>query len=90
MTKEHTLCVDEDDLLIYGSYSSGSGRMINVVLDRCLGEDYCWSQAEITKWFSSKYIFLRMNRIRFDASKRDQDAFLKESFGQWVPVMTSA
>ena len=88
--KDYIWCVDEDDLVVYGSYSSGSGRMINVALDKCIGHDYCLSEKEITNWFRGKYIFLRMNRIRFDAGTRGDGALIKESFGQWVPVMSSA
>ena len=64
--------------------------MINIVLDKCMGHDYCLDEKEIIEWFSAKYIFLRLNRIRFDARKVGDEAIFKESFGQWVPVMSSA
>lgn len=70
------MCLKEEDLLIYGSYSSGSGRMINLVLDKCLGHDYCLSDKEIVKWFSTKYIFLRMNRVRFNAKEKGSKALI--------------
>ena len=90
VTKDHAYCVSKDDLDIYGSYSSGAGRMINIVLERCLGHDFCLSEQEIVNWFSAKYVFLRMNRIRFDAKKREDEALIKESFGKWIPIMSSA
>ena len=76
VTKDHIMCLKEEDLLIYGSYSSGSGRMINLVLDKCLGHDYCLSDKEIIKWFSTKYIFLRMNRVRFNAKEKGSKALI--------------
>lgn len=90
VTNDHVLCVAEDKLSVFGSYSSDRGRMINIVLDRCLGQDYCLGEQEIKEWFRSKYIFLRMNRIRFEAKKRGDEAIVKESIGQWVPILTSA
>ena len=81
VTRDHIYCVGLDDLDIYGSYSSGSGRMINIVVEKCIGHDYCLSEQEIVDWFSAKYVFLRTNRIRFDVRLREQESLIRESFG---------
>ena len=64
--------------------------MINIRLDKCIDQDYCLDDDAIQKWFSNKYIFLRLNRIRFDFKERGPEAFIYESFGQWIPILTSA
>mmetsp|Transcript_32060 Transcript_32060/g.39771 ORF Transcript_32060/g.39771 Transcript_32060/m.39771 type:complete len:101 (+) Transcript_32060:601-903(+) len=63
--------------------------MINFVLKRCVGQERCLSEKEMIQWFRAKYIFLRLNRIRFDANERGPPSIIKESFGQWVPIVSS-
>ena len=81
-------CLKEEDLLIYGSYSSFRGRIINILVNKCKDEKYCLSDKEINKWFNIKYLLLRINRVRFDAKQRGDDSFVYESIDEWIPIMT--
>ena len=57
------LCVEEDDLFIYGDFSSLAARQINIQLHRCRGglQNGCKSEAEITQFFKRKYLLLLTN-----------------------------
>ena len=52
--------------------------MINILVDKCKDQEYCLSDKEIQDWFSTQYIALRMNRVRFDATKRGEESFVYE------------
>ena len=41
------VCVDPDDLIISGDFSSDEGSLVKVALIRCQDEDYCRSEKEI-------------------------------------------
>ena len=52
------MCIDEEELRVHGTYSSNSGRILLIMLNRCIGEDYCLDEKEAKNWFSGRYIVI--------------------------------
>jgi len=55
------LCLEPEDLLVYGDYNTGKARQHNVQLKKCVGHDYCRTPEEITAFFRNKFILLIFN-----------------------------
>ena len=83
---EKFLCLDKKDAYIFGSYDNDIGRMIEFQLQRCMGEDYCYEQEQITDYFKGKFIGLLTNRIRFDANFFGEESIIPESTLIWLPI----
>ena len=60
------LCVDKEEMKIYGDFSTAEARLIDLQLVKCHGEDYCKSDDEINQFMRDKWLVLLYNRIRFD------------------------
>ena len=60
------MCVDREEMNIYGDFNSEEARLIDVQLIRCHDQDYCKSDEEIMQWMKNKWLLLLSNRIRFD------------------------
>ena len=65
-----------------------SAQMIIVMLERCIGHDYCKSPEEIEEYFSNRFIQLYYNQIRFDSEKYGPESIIMESKTIWLPVST--
>ena len=84
--KHKFLCLKREDAYIYGSFDNDIGRMIEFQLQRCMGEDYCRPQEEITDYFKGKFIGMLTNRIRFDSNKFGKSSIIPESTLIWLPI----
>ena len=86
MYKKKFLCVNKNDLEIYGSYDSKKGKRLQVYLNKCLGKDYCRSDEEIQQFFRYKFLLLLKNQIRFDSEKIGSESITLESRADWNRV----
>ena len=53
---------------IHGDNQSREAKSISMVIQKCMGHDYCKSPEEIKKFFTGKYLIMMNNQIRFDTS----------------------
>ena len=60
------LCLNTEDLYIYGDFNTGKTRQLNIQLKKCQGVG-CKTDAEITAFFMNKFILLHANQVRFDS-----------------------
>ena len=70
------LCVDREEMLIYGDFSTQKARLIDLQLIKCHDQDYCKSDEEIMQFMKDKWLVLLTNRIRFDPDKFRSEAFV--------------
>eukprot|EP00353_Schmidingerella_taraikaensis_P011845 CAMPEP_0185582810 /NCGR_PEP_ID=MMETSP0434-20130131/21140_1 /TAXON_ID=626734 ORGANISM="Favella taraikaensis, Strain Fe Narragansett Bay" /NCGR_SAMPLE_ID=MMETSP0434 /ASSEMBLY_ACC=CAM_ASM_000379 /LENGTH=225 /DNA_ID=CAMNT_0028201743 /DNA_START=150 /DNA_END=827 /DNA_ORIENTATION=+ len=84
------LCIDSNELGIKGTYSSNEGRILSIVLNRCMGDDFCLSEQEAKKWLRGRYLILETNRIRFNPESFGTDSIIREHFEEWIPITTFA
>ena len=82
------LCIDREEMYIYGDYSSSKARLLDIKLIRCHGHDYCASDEEITAFLRDKFLILLYNQILFDANEYNERSVLEQSMFQWIPVNT--
>ena len=64
-------CIPESELSIAGTYSSNSGRMMLIMLQRCTVEDYCLDEQAAKNWLKGRFIVILANRKRFNPSKKN-------------------
>ena len=86
--RKKMLCIDPEEMYIYGDYSSSKARLLDIKLVRCHGHDYCASDEEITAFLRDKFIVLLYNQILFDANEYNENSVLEQSLLQWIPVNT--
>ena len=86
--QEQFTCISREESYIYGSFDLDEGRMLELTLRRCEGEDYCASPDEIKDYFRGKYFGILMNTIRFDSTKWEEESIVKESLLSWIPIAT--
>lgn len=55
------LCLNKEEMYIYGDFNSEKTRQINIQLKKCHGRTDCKSDAEITAFFRNKYLLLLYN-----------------------------
>ena len=86
--KSKFICVDqpEEELEIYGTFSSKKAKLFRVYLNRCHGRDYCRSREEIDEYLTGKYLLMLTNQIRFDSSKYSEESIVQESRVDWIRV----
>ena len=67
--QKKSLCVDQDNLEIYGDFNSEKAKQFNVQLVKCTGGEAngCKSETEIMAFFRNKWIMMYYNQIRFDS-----------------------
>lgn len=61
-----------------------------IMLDRCMGEDFCLDEQQAKNWLKGRFIVISANRIIFNPSKLNEESFSQEQFEEWIPIMTSA
>ena len=61
-----------------------------ILLDRCMGEDFCLDEEKAKNWLKGRFVVISANRIIFNPSKLNEESFSLEQFEEWIPVMTSA
>ena len=81
------MCVETDDLRVYGDFNTFKARQLQIQLKKCQGEG-CKSDEEITKFFKNKFLLLHANQIRFDSEGFFKNAAVKESRVQWLTINT--
>ena len=64
--KDGFICIDDDQLELFGDWNSEKARTIQISLKRCTGEAYCKNDEEIDHFLKGKYLLLLYNQIRFD------------------------
>ena len=89
------LCVDHEDMQIYGDYNSNKARIINIQLEICNDGGYfaeksitCKSPAEITQFLRNKYFVMLYNEKRFDSAVFTNKSIVDESKLLWMPINT--
>lgn len=82
------ICLDDDNLFIYGDYNSLKARNMDMQLIRCHDRLDCKSDVEITAYLRDKFLILMHNEVRFDSNKYGSEAIIQESRLQWIPVNT--
>ena len=82
------ICLDDDNLFIYGDYNSLKARNMDMQLIRCHDRLDCKSESEITAYLRDKFLILMHNEVRFDSNKYGSEAIIQESRLQWIPVNT--
>ena len=55
------LCAKKEDMYINGTYNSNQARLINIQLARCLDQDYCKPDMEITEALRNKFLLVLQN-----------------------------
>ena len=89
MYRQKFLCVNQDDLEIYGSFSSQKAKLLRVYLELCHGEENsCASENEIVEYMKDKYLLFLTNQIRFDSKEYSEESIVKESRVDWIRVST--
>lgn len=83
------LCLEPDDLFIYGDYNTAEARQFNVQLKRCRGEG-CATDEETTAFFRNKFILLIFNQVRFDSTLYGYNSIIPETRSIWLPINTQA
>ena len=74
------ICLDQNDLQIYGGFTTTKGKNIYIDVVKCDGKEVeCKSDEEIRKYFAEKALVILTNRIRFDFEKYGEDSIVKES-----------
>ena len=63
------ICMDTEDLFLYGDYDSTTASLLNMQLIKCTGRDDCKSEEEILEFFRTKFIILLYNEIRFNTDE---------------------
>ena len=84
------ICLEEQDLHLYGSWQSAIGRILTMHVEICSGHEYCMNETDALNTLKGNLIFLVTNRIRFDSNHYGADAIIKESQAQFLPIMTKA
>jgi len=74
---------------VHGDFDSQTARQLNFQLLRCTGRADCKSEEEILDYFRGKYLIFCTNQIRFDSSKYNAEAIVKESRFSWLRMNTS-
>ena len=60
------LCIDKDELFIYGDFDSNQARLIQIQLEKCTGHSYCKEPSEITSFLREKWMLFLYNEKVFD------------------------
>ena len=63
------ICLNEEDLFLYGDYDSANASQFEIQLIKCTNRDDCKSEEEIREYFRQKFILLMYNQIRFDTDE---------------------
>ena len=79
-------CVDKEDLILYGDYSSYKASQFNVQFIKCHDRPDCKSQEEITAFIRNKFLLILYNQVRFDSTRYEWDSIIHESKIMWLPV----
>ena len=82
------ICAKPEEMFIYGDFTTGKARQLNVQLKKCRGHRYCESEANINKYFSGKYLIILMNQVRFMSEGFEEKATIKESRMFWLTINT--
>ena len=59
--KEKFICLNQEDLKIYGTFSSKKAQVFRASLNRCSGKDFCKSEEEINEFMKDKYLLVLTN-----------------------------
>ena len=72
-------CIKENDMVIWGNYSSQKAQQIAFRFKMCTGHSYCKNEREVRDWLKRKFIVILHNQIRFDTQVYGKGAVVKES-----------
>ena len=86
--KDGFLCIEDEQLELYGDWNSDSARTIQISLERCSREAYCKSDEEIDQFLKGTYLMLLNNQIRFDSTNYGTEAIKLESRVRWYSIST--
>mmetsp|Transcript_47807 Transcript_47807/g.63164 ORF Transcript_47807/g.63164 Transcript_47807/m.63164 type:complete len:99 (+) Transcript_47807:496-792(+) len=84
------ICVDPDDLRIYGDFNTEKARQFNIQLKKCEGgtANNCKPDNEIIDYFRNKFLLVLTNQARFVSNGYEEARVKKESRLKWLQVNT--
>ena len=89
------LCIDREELRMYGDYNSDKARLINIQLVRCHDGGYfaengitCKSQDQITDFLRNKFLLMLYNQKRFAPGAFKDQSIVEEARLLWTMVNT--
>ena len=59
--KKKFVCLNKEDLKIYGTFNSKKAQLLRASLIRCSGKDFCKSEEEINEYMKDKYLLVLTN-----------------------------
>ena len=77
------VCINKEDLFLYGEFDSNTARRINIQLIKCTGRPECKNDTEILEFFRDKFLIFAMNQRRFDSKKYKMNSIISESRFIW-------
>ena len=88
------LCIDKEEIRLYGDYNSLEAQIINVYYERCNNQtivpmNTCHSNEEITNFLKRKFIIVLQNQERFQSHKYDESRIIKEAKFRWFAIKSS-
>ena len=86
--KNEYVCVDKEELHIYGDYNSVTTRVIEMQLVKCTGFDYCAKDEIIRDFLRNKFLLFLYNEKVFDSSFLAPHSIVKQARIEWIPVNT--
>ena len=82
------LCINKEDMRIYGDFDSNAARLMQIQLVKCTGHSYCKSPSEITNFLKEKWMLFLYNEKNFDQSYYNEASLRKMSKLSWISVNT--
>ena len=86
LNKDGFICIEEEQLELYGDWNSEKARTIQISLKRCSGQAYCKTDEEIDQFLKGKYLLLLNNQIRFDQTFYGAESIKMESRIRWISI----
>lgn len=82
------LCVDREDLHIFGDYNTQSAKLFNIQFIKCHDRPDCKKEDEIIQFLRNKFIATVYNEITFNANERGAQSLNRASRLVWNPINT--
>lgn len=86
LNKDGFICIEDEQLELYGDFNSDKARTIQISLKRCSGEAYCKTDEEIDQFLKGKYLLLLNNQVRFDQTFYGEESIKMESRIRWISI----
>lgn len=64
--RKKMLCLNKEDLSIYGSWDTKFTKMMDIQLRKCTNRPDCKSEQEILQFFRDKFVIVLHNQVLFD------------------------